>query len=191
MSDSFYEALDARYQAIQQSRVGSGAYGTDYKVSDLSSVYGSDRALAEAYAEKYGVKLGSAQKALSRLKRFEAGERGGDVRGGSAQVQERLNELGRERVGNPPSPTPNTSGEPGGFMDVSGTVAIPGGDDGDYIETREIAAWPLTSQQADALAIASHEQGQEAAAALFMDYYNWSGATLYNVSDVTFQGSLI
>lgn len=184
MAGSFAEAFDARYQAIQQSRVGSGTYGTGYKVNDLASVYGSQRALAEAYAEKYGVKVGSAQKALSRLKRYEAGVQAPDVRSGAAQVQSRLNELGRERVGGQALPTPGVSGMSGGAVDITGQVEISPTYPGDS-ETREINMWPLTSQQADELAIVSHEQGEAEASQLFMVYYEFSGAKL-TASEVDF-----
>lgn len=179
--DSFFKnVMKDRYDAISvNTRINAG----EYSVADLVKVYGSKRALAEAYAERRGVKLGSAQKALSRLERYEKGERGGDVRN-AAKVKTDLQAIGQSKLGvKASSKAGGSSGMGGGTLYISGTVGVSGYGD-DYEEDRDIDQ-NLDEDQADELAILAWEKGEDAATAYFDSIYGFDNMYIAD-ADVAF-----
>lgn len=183
MASTFKAALASRHEALALGRAQSGTWS----VKDLALAYGSKRELADAYAAQMGVKRASAQKALSRLERYERGERGGDVRAGSKKVKEVLNHLGRnlpeaQQAKVPPNATGVTSGEGGGTVSISGTIGV-AGFGGEYDEDRDIS-YDFDEEFLDELADIAYNQGESAAESYFAEGYGFSSMVIVN-ADIT------
>lgn len=185
LGKNFKEAFADRYEAIVASRVNTG----EYKVADLVQVFGSKRAVAEQLAAERGIKLGSAQKALTRLERYERGERGGDVRSAEkvkADIQkiaiEKLPEDKRNKVGGGGSG--GSSGMGGGTLHIAGMIGV-AGEGEEYEEDRDID-YSMDDGMADEMAILAWEQGEAAATVFFDDMYGFENMYVVD-ADILFE----